>query len=60
MFYNATTGDLVAPPNYAITNTSTPNNLIAPFWDDIDSDTGDVYVDGDRLGAQPSSSSSNG
>ena len=42
-FYNATTGD-VGVTNYPMTDTTnTPNYFIAPFWDDIDSDTGDVY-----------------
>jgi hypothetical protein len=41
VLFNATTGD-VAVTNEDLGTTST-NNIIAPFWDDIDSDTGDVY-----------------
>ncbi|MGC8947469.1 MAG: S8 family serine peptidase, partial [Anaerolineae bacterium] len=41
ILFNATSGDL------GVTNgdlgTTTSNNLIVPFWDDIDSDTGNVY-----------------
>jgi len=41
LLFNATSGDL------GVTNgdlgTTTSNNLIVPFWDDIDSDTGNVY-----------------
>jgi uncharacterized repeat protein (TIGR01451 family) len=41
LLFNATSGDL------GVTNeplgTATSNNLIVPFWDDIDSDTGNVY-----------------
>jgi Subtilase family/Carboxypeptidase regulatory-like domain len=41
LLFGVTVGDL------AVTNenlgTTTTNNLIVPFWDDIDSDTGDVY-----------------
>jgi len=28
--------------NYSITNTSAPNNLVAPFWDNLDSDSGNA------------------
>jgi len=42
VLYNATTGE-VEFGNIAITNTSTSNNFIAPFWDDIDDETGNVY-----------------
>lgn len=38
--FNVTTGD-VSTANTAMS--SAPNYFIAPFWDDIDSDTGNVY-----------------
>lgn len=38
--FNATTGD-VAVTNVEMANA--PNFFIAPFWDDIDADTGNVY-----------------
>ncbi len=38
--YNAATGD-VSSSNVAVIGA--PNFFIAPFWDDIDSDTGNVY-----------------
>ncbi len=41
ILFNATTGDLGAANGNLGTTTS--NNLIVPFWDDIDSDTGNVY-----------------
>ena len=41
VLFGVTTGDL-STANADLSNSST-NNLIAPFWDDIDSDTGDVY-----------------
>jgi hypothetical protein len=40
IFFNATTGNL-SFSNTALS--SAPNNLIAPFWDDIDDETGNVY-----------------
>ena len=40
--FNATTCDV--PYNNGDLGSTTSNNLIAPFWDDIDSDTGNVYV----------------
>src|SRR5690606_2610545 len=39
--FNATTGDLGA--GNADLSTTTTNNLVAPFWDDIDDETGNVY-----------------
>jgi uncharacterized repeat protein (TIGR01451 family) len=41
LLFGVTTGDL-AITNDNLGSTST-NNLIVPFWDDIDADTGDVY-----------------
>ncbi|GEM_PF-1054018 len=41
LIFNATTGDL--PFTNADLGTTTYNNLIVPFWDDIDSDAGNVY-----------------
>jgi len=41
IFFNATTGDL-STLNANLGSTTT-NNLIVPFWDDIDADTGNVY-----------------
>jgi Subtilase family/Carboxypeptidase regulatory-like domain/Domain of unknown function (DUF4394) len=40
-FFNATAGDLSTAN--ADLGTTTASNLVVPFWDDIDSDTGDVY-----------------
>ena len=40
-FFNATTGDLSTAN--ADLGTTTASNIVVPFWDDIDSDTGDVY-----------------
>ena len=40
-FFNATTGDLST--TNANLGTTTTNNLVVPFWDDIDADTGNVY-----------------
>lgn len=41
VIFNSTTADLYAGNEDLATTTT--NNLIVPFWDDIDSDTGDVY-----------------
>ncbi|MFN3762249.1 MAG: carboxypeptidase regulatory-like domain-containing protein, partial [Anaerolineae bacterium] len=41
ILFNATTGDL--PYNNTSLGTATVNNLIVPFWDDIDDETGNVY-----------------
>ncbi|MBC7227431.1 MAG: S8 family serine peptidase [Thermoflexales bacterium] len=41
ILFNATSGDLWAGNENLGTTSS--NNLIVPFWDDIDSDTGNVY-----------------
>jgi len=41
LFFGVTTGDLSTAN--ANLGTTTANNLIVPFWDDIDADTGDVY-----------------
>jgi len=42
VLFGATLGDLGATNGDLGTTTS--NNLIVPFWDDIDADTGNVYV----------------
>jgi hypothetical protein len=42
VIFNATTGDL-AVTNADLSLSGTATNLIVPFWDDIDSDTGNVY-----------------
>ncbi len=42
VLFNDPTSD-VPYANLTISDTLTPNGFIAPFWDDIDSDTGDVY-----------------
>ncbi len=41
ILFNATTGDV--PGGNAALPTASPALSILPFWDDIDSDTGDVY-----------------
>jgi len=41
LLFNATSGDLWA--GNADLGTTTSNNLIVPFWDDIDDETGNVY-----------------
>ncbi len=41
ILFNATTGDV--PLTNSDLGSTTVNNLIVPFWDDIDSDTGNVY-----------------
>lgn len=41
VLFNATSGDL--PYSNAPLSTTTFNNLIVPFWDDIDDETGNVY-----------------
>jgi uncharacterized repeat protein (TIGR01451 family) len=44
ILFGATTGD-VGITNYDLSNTLAPYNFIAPFWDDLDSDTGGVYAE---------------
>lgn len=41
VLFNATSGD-VLPANVPLASATT-NNLIAPFWDDLDATTGNVY-----------------
>ncbi|HEC34122.1 MAG TPA: DUF11 domain-containing protein [Chloroflexi bacterium] len=41
LLFNATSGDL--PYTNASLDTTSVSNLIVPFWDDIDEETGDVY-----------------
>ncbi len=49
LVFNATTGD-VGNTNAALGGSGS-NNFIAPFWDDIDADTGNVYYH--TLGSAP-------
>ena len=47
--FNVTTGDLSTAN--ADLGTTTASNLVVPFWDDIDADTGDVYYK--TVGTEP-------
>lgn len=49
VLFNATSGDV--PITNQPLDTATTNNIIAPFWDDIDSDTGNVYFQ--TIGSAP-------